>query len=145
MKRTSALGYFVIFFVTIISLSVFPLKEHFHANALSKADLAETQTAALVQVWNLLRFSFPTTDYAGGLAFKANLTPLVGQVFIHIKQISSAWQRSPIVKQTKYISGFFFAAMIIALFYCFYRSFGSSTDGDNNFSINKSKLSKIQS
>jgi hypothetical protein len=130
LKRIFTLCYFIILLVTIISLSAVPQKEYFHANALSKANLPETQTAALVQVWNLVRFSFPSTDYASGRAFKTNLTPLVGRGFIHIRQISSAKQRILAMKQVVYCSGFCFATMIISLFYCFYRSFGGGFDSD---------------
>jgi hypothetical protein len=94
--------------------------------------LAETQTAALVQVWNLLRFTFPTTDYASGLTLKTNLIPLVGFGFINNRRISTSWQRTPVMKQVIYISGFFFATMVIALFYCFYQSSRSSADGDHH-------------
>ena len=147
MKRTYVLSWFIIFFVTIVSLSVFPLHGDVHKNIASKVDLAESQTAALVQVWNLLRVSIPSSDQAGGFVYKANLAPLMGQGFIYIRQVLPVWQRTPVIKHAIRISGFFFALMLIALFYCFYRSSGSGTENDEPFifKIKDFHLFKIRS
>jgi hypothetical protein len=109
------------------------MKVYFQPNMLSEADLTETQTAALVQVLNLLHSSLSCNEYAG-LARNVKLVSLPGQFFTHNRLTIPKWQRTLIARPILYFSDFFFAVMIISLFYGFYRRFGSEAES-NHFNI----------
>lgn len=67
-----------------------------------------------------------------GYAFRSNLVSISGQSFFGTKQIPPVWGRVSITKQLAATSGFFYAAMVILLFFIFYQKArtGSGSEGD---------------
>lgn len=57
-----------------------------------------------------------------GYAIWANPVSSSSQIFVHVKQVPPIWGRILIIKQSITTSGFFFAAMVIHLFFIFYQN-----------------------
>ncbi|MGE5581572.1 MAG: hypothetical protein ACM3X9_03455 [Bacillota bacterium] len=100
----------------------------------SRFDLGETRTAALFQVSNLLGRSLPSANQSGEFAFRANLGPSPNNGFLNPLQIRPVWERTVVIKETVVAIGFFFAIMIISMFFMFYQNSRTGSEGDETSS-----------
>lgn len=133
MKRTLFKWRLIIgtIILLIVVFSVAIINEGYEKSFL-KFDLIETQSVTLFQVRNLLNNSAPDTDYTGEFIFKANLGSTSNNGLINQRQIPPIWERIIFAKQVIVTIGFFFAIMIISLFFIFYQNARTGSEGDDN-------------
>lgn len=116
----------------IVVFSVAIINEGYEKSFL-KFDSIETQSVTLFQVRNLLNHSAPDKDYTGEFAFKASLGSTPNNGLINQRQIPPIWERTFFVKQVIVLIGFFFAIMLISLFFIFYQNARTGSEGDDIF------------
>lgn len=101
-----------------------------------KFDMGVTHTAALFQVSNLLGHTNPVTNQSNELVLRANLIPTPNNNgYVSLRQITPFWGRTSLVKPNVMIMSFFFAIMVISLFFIFYQNSRTGSESDDIFLV----------
>jgi hypothetical protein len=93
--------------------------------------LTKFKTSASEKIRGLFDYTEPLSDNPD-LAYRVNSVPALNNGIINPRQNPPVWVRILATKQVGIMLGFFFAIMVIALFFIFYRNSRNCSEGDDD-------------
>jgi hypothetical protein len=124
---------FSVIMVLLLSIPGGIPTQNVNGSAFARFGLPDTKAIIFDKVRELFACTTPTAANMGDIAFRANLVPSPNNGLINPRQIPPVWERILAVKQMGVMLGFFFATMVISLFFIFYRN-SRNGSGDDSLS-----------
>jgi hypothetical protein len=131
VRQASFRWYFtVIMALSIAILSGIPIPDP-KGSIIAGFGLPTVKATVSDQIGGLLDYTEPLSDNPD-IAFRANLVPTPNNGLINPRQNLPVWERIFAAKQARAMLGFFFAIMVIALFFIYYRNSRNVSEGDDD-------------
>jgi hypothetical protein len=124
----------VITALLIVILGIIPASDG-NGSTFSRFGLPETKLTTSDKVKGLFDCAAPVADNPGDFTFRANLVPPPNNGLANPRQNPPVWERILLVKQIMVMLGFFFAIMLIALFFIFYQNARNGSESDDLSSV----------
>jgi hypothetical protein len=133
VRQTSFKWYFtVIMVVLLITIPGDILTQNSNGSAFSRFRLPKMIAVTSDKVRGLFDCTMPSTDNPTDFTFRANLVPTPNNGLINPRENPPVWERTLLVKQKMLLLGFFFAIMVISLFFIFYQNSRNGSEGEDN-------------